>query len=110
MPETDPPADGPATRASAHLPGLDIEIVHRRSPAGDVEHITIDLRAVPSFAQFGSWFGAATPFAWWMLATQMMWAPWLAVAEVMMGQAGHARPLPRVSGRSHSIVPEQEPR
>jgi hypothetical protein len=26
-----------ATKARAHLPGLDIEIVHRRSPQGDAE-------------------------------------------------------------------------
>ncbi len=42
-----------ATRAIARLPGLDIEIVHRRSPGGDAEQISINLQAVPSFA-FGA--------------------------------------------------------
>jgi hypothetical protein len=38
-----------ATRATARLPGLDIEIVHRRSPGGDAEQISVNLQAVPSF-------------------------------------------------------------
>jgi hypothetical protein len=36
------------SRATAHLPGLEIEIVHRR-PADNVEQISIDLQAAPSF-------------------------------------------------------------
>ena len=35
------------TRATARLPGLDIEIIHRRSPAAEVEQISINLQAVP---------------------------------------------------------------
>jgi hypothetical protein len=35
------------------LPGLDIEIIHRRSPSGDAEQISINLQAVPSFEAFG---------------------------------------------------------
>jgi hypothetical protein len=38
-----------ATTATAHLPGLDIEIVHRRLPDGDAEQISINLQAAPSF-------------------------------------------------------------
>ena len=38
-------------RATAILPGLEIEIVHRRSPGGDAEQISINLQAVPSFAR-----------------------------------------------------------
>jgi hypothetical protein len=37
------------TRATARLPGLEIEIVHSRSPAADAEQISINLQAVPSF-------------------------------------------------------------
>ena len=40
---------------TARLSGLDIEIVHRRSPARDAEQISINLQAVPSFE--------ANPFA-----------------------------------------------
>src|SRR5712671_7471300 len=34
-----------ATRATARLPGLDIEIGHRRAVEGDTEQISINLRA-----------------------------------------------------------------
>ena len=35
------------TRATARLPGLDIEIIHRRSTSGEAEQISINLQAVP---------------------------------------------------------------
>jgi hypothetical protein len=47
------------TRATAHLPGLEIEIVHRRAPGGDAEQISINLQAVPSFEAFGRFLEAA---------------------------------------------------
>src|SRR6266446_277147 len=39
-----------ATRASARLPGLDIDIIHRQSPNGDWEQMSINLRATSSAA------------------------------------------------------------
>ena len=38
------------TRATARLPSLDIEIVHRRPPEGGDEQISMTVRAVPSLA------------------------------------------------------------
>src|SRR5215471_15115375 len=70
-----------ATRATARLPGLDIEIVHRRSPGGDTEQISINLQAVPSFEAFSRYVESANPFAFWAKAVQMAWLPWLAVAQ-----------------------------
>jgi hypothetical protein len=67
------------TRATARLPGLDIEIIHRRSPSGDAEQISINLQAVPSFEAFGRFVESANPFAFWPKAVQMVWLPWLAV-------------------------------
>ena len=55
--------DEDTTRATAHLPGLDIEIVHRRSPTADAEQISINLQAVPSFEAFGRFLQTAHPFA-----------------------------------------------
>jgi hypothetical protein len=46
------------TRATAHLPGLEIEIIHRRSPGAEVEQISINLQAVPSFEAFGRFLEA----------------------------------------------------
>jgi hypothetical protein len=40
------------TRATARLPGLEIEIVHRRLPQHDAELISINLQAMPSFEAF----------------------------------------------------------
>jgi hypothetical protein len=111
--EPDRPADaGPpeAIRASAHLPGLDIEIIHHGSPAS--EHIAINVTAVPSFAAFGRSIEAANPFAFWLQAievAQVFWTPWLTVASAMMGQGSLPRSLRHVPGRGHPIAPEQEP-
>ena len=62
-----------ATRASAHLPGLDIDIIHRQSPNGDWEQISINLRATPSFESFGHFAEVADPFTLWAQAARMMW-------------------------------------
>ena len=72
------------TRATARLPGLDIEIVHRRLPGGDVEQISINLQAVPSFEAFGRFVESANPFAFWARAVQMAWLPWLAAAQAVL--------------------------
>ena len=76
-------------RAIAQLPGLDIEITHRREPEG--ERISVHLQAVPSFAAFGRFFESANPFALWAEAAQLMWlpflpmfGPWLDATRVLM--------------------------
>ena len=68
------------SRATARLPGLDIEIVHRRSPSGDAEQILINLQAVPSFEAFGRFVETANPFAFWTQVMRVAWLPWLAAA------------------------------
>jgi hypothetical protein len=70
-------AETGTTRATAHLPGLDIEIMHRRAVEGDGEQISINLKAVPSFEAFGRALEAANPFAFWVQAAQLAWLPWL---------------------------------
>lgn len=50
------------TRATAHLPSADIEIVHRRAPDNNSEQIFITLQAVPSFDAFGRFLRGANPF------------------------------------------------
>jgi hypothetical protein len=73
-----------AVRATARLPGLDIEIVHRRSPGGDAEQISINLQAVPSFEAFGRFIESANPFALWAQAAEMAWLPWRAAAWALL--------------------------
>jgi len=50
------------TRATARLPGLDIEITHRRSASADFEQISINVQAAPSFEAFGRFLEQANPF------------------------------------------------
>lgn len=75
--QRDPPSDDDTTRAVAHLPGLDIEVMHRRS--ADAEQIAVRLQAMPSFEAFGRAFEVANPFAFWAEAARLMWLPWLAL-------------------------------
>jgi hypothetical protein len=73
-----------ATKASARLPGLDIDIIHRQSPGGDWEQMSINLRATPSFDALGRSFEPADPFTLWARAVRLMWMPWLLTAHMMM--------------------------
>jgi hypothetical protein len=70
-------AETGTTRATAHLPGLDIEHHARRAVEGHAEQISINLRAVPSFEAFGHALEAVNPFAFWAQAAQLAWLPWL---------------------------------
>jgi hypothetical protein len=54
-----------STTATAHLPGLDIEIVHHHSPDGLTEQVSINLTATPSFEAFARSIDAWNPFAFW---------------------------------------------
>ena len=71
------------TRATARLPGLEIEIVHRQ-PADNVEQISINLQATPSFDAFGRFLEVATPFVFWSRMVELAWLPWSGAARMMM--------------------------
>jgi len=73
-----------ATRATARLPGLDIEIVHRRSLNDEAEQITINVQAVPSFEAFGRLLETANPFALWAQTAQIAWFSWINAARSLM--------------------------
>jgi hypothetical protein len=74
------------TRATARLPGLEIEVAHQRA-TDDGEQISISLRAAPSFEAFGRALEAANPFTFWAQSAQaawlMGWLPWLEAARMM---------------------------
>jgi hypothetical protein len=90
-----------ATKASARLPGLNIEIVHRQSPDGDSEQISISLQAVPSFEAFGRFLEAANPFAFWVRAGQLAWLPWLEAVRAAIQPVSSAPALP--TARSDAV-------
>jgi hypothetical protein len=90
-------SDFDETRASARLPHLDIDIVHRRARAGDAEQISISVNAVPSFAAFGEFIEATNPFLFWARLAEMAWQPWLKAIESASLLQGPASPPPRPS-------------
>ena len=99
-----PARDSDMTRATAQLPGLEIEIVHRVSPSRDAEQISITMQAVPSFAAFGQWLEATNPFVVWMQAAQLFWSPWLGLAHAGFLPAAGVR---NVQTRGASAAPDE---
>ena len=96
-----------ATKATARLPGLNIEVVHRQSPDGDSEQISINLQAVPSFEAFGRFLEAANPFAFWVQAGQPAWLPWLEAVRAAMLPFSSAPALPTADSDASSRFPPQ---
>jgi hypothetical protein len=94
------------TKASARLPNLHVEIGHWRSPGGDSEHISITLHAVPSFAEFGRFLEAATPFGMWAQAMRLAWLPWQAAACLAEVPAHLATSLPKPASEADSDFSE----
>jgi hypothetical protein len=78
------PVEDDTTRATTNLPGLEIEIIHRRLPEADAEQISINLRAVRPFEAFGRLLETANPFAFWVRAAQLTWLPWLVATATLM--------------------------
>jgi hypothetical protein len=56
-------------------------LIAQTDSGGEAEHISINLRAVPSFEAFGSFVERANPFVFWVQAVQLTWLPWLAAAQ-----------------------------
>ena len=88
--------------ATARLPGLDIEVVHRRSPGGDREEISINLQAVPCFGVFGGVLGAANAFVFWAEATRLTW---LEVARALMEPSSAAPARPTLPKSGSNVLP-----
>ena len=97
-------SDNDNTRAAASLPGLEIEIVHRRPQGDDLEAFSINLQAMPSFEAFGRFLETANPFVFWVQAMeqamQMAWLPWLGASRALM--------LPWHSAAGAALQPQSE--
>ncbi len=72
-----------ARRATARLPGLDVEIMHRRAIEGDAEEISISLRAAPSFEAFARALEPVNPFVFWAQSAQFAGMSWLQAARAL---------------------------
>lgn len=95
-----------ATRATAKLPGLEIEIVHRRPRDTEGEALSITLHAVPSFEAFGRYFEAANPLAFWAQAVQMAWLPWFGVSRALTLPWSAAGAMPNAPKLQPSAQPD----
>jgi hypothetical protein len=90
---THPEADGDVVRATARLPGLDIEIVRRNATDDDAELISIHLKAAPTSEAFTRALEIANPFTFWAQAAAFAWQPWLGAARIFaLPWAMHALP------------------
>src|SRR3954451_5410178 len=65
------------TRATARLPNLDIEFLHRRPWEGNEEKLVVMLRAVPSFEAVGRWLEVSNPLLVWTRMMEAAWSPWV---------------------------------
>jgi hypothetical protein len=83
------------TRATAHLPGLDIEIIHRQSPDGRSEQVSINLTAAPSFEAFANSMATFNPFVFWTEAMRLAWLPWVEATRAMMMAESRSPSLPK---------------
>ena len=81
------PHDNVDLRATAGLPGLDIEIVHRRSSNRDREEIYLNL-AAPCFEPYSGFLPSANPFLFWAEVTKLLW---LEAARMIMLPSSAAR-------------------
>lgn len=94
-----------ATTATAQLPNVDIEIVHRRAPDNRSEQILISMQAVPSFEAFGGFLrGGANPFSLWAESARLAWLFWADAARLAMLplSVGTLLPPPNQKGRTRS--------
>jgi hypothetical protein len=94
-----------STTATAHLPGLDIEIVHRQSPDGLAEMVSINLKAVPSFEAFARSMNMFNPFAFWAEAMRLAWLPWVEATRAMMAAESLSPSLPKAKPELPAPLP-----
>ena len=83
---TDTNVDENTTRATARLPTWRLTSFTTSHPVGEFEQISINLRATPSFDEFGEFLGTANPFLIWAQVAQMAWLPWLGLARAFTPQ------------------------
>lgn len=80
MPAPDPATDLDETRATAHLPTLDIEVVHRPNAANQAERLVVTVREVSPGEAIGRWLEAMNPLLFWLRVSQTVWSVWVPVA------------------------------
>src|SRR3954447_15904787 len=88
------------TRATARLPNLDVEIVHRRPWEGNEEHLMVTLRAVPSDEALGRLLEVSNPLLVWTRMMEAMWSPWVGGLTTVLSPSVRPPSLPGFDLRS----------
>ena len=89
------------TWATARLPNVDVDILHRRRWSGGTEQLRVTVRVLPPAETFGSLLEISNPLLVWMrMMMEAAWPPWMHAAcgssFVPPAKPGHPRPtLPR---------------
>ena len=89
------------TRATARLPNLDIEILHRRPWEGNEEQLVVMLRAVPSFEAVGRWLEVSNPLLVWTRVMEAAWSPWVHGLTTALSPSFRPPSLPGFAPCSH---------
>src|SRR5215210_5109624 len=89
------------TRATARLPDLDIEILHRRPWEGNEEQLVVMLRAVPSFEAVGRWLEASNPLLVWTRMMEAAWSSWVHSLPTTLSPSFRPPSLPGFEPGSH---------
>jgi hypothetical protein len=98
------------TRATARLPNLDIEILHRRPWEGNEEHLMVTLRAVPSFEAFGRLLEASNPLLVWTRMMEAAWSPWVRGISTALAPSVRPPSLPGFDPGSHGRADRRQNR
>jgi hypothetical protein len=69
--------DPEETRMRGQLPHMDIDIVYRRTRAGDRESIAINVETVSMPEAFERLLVTSNPFFFWAQVAEAAWRPWL---------------------------------
>ena len=89
------------TRATARLPNLDVEVVHRRPWEGNEEQLVVTLRAVSSFEAFGRLLEASNPLLVWTRMMEAAWSPWVRGLTTAFSPSVRPPSLPGFDPDSH---------
>ncbi len=90
-----PTSDYDETWATARLPSVDVNILHRRPWQGGAEQLLVTVQAVPPAEALSRWLELSNPLVVWTRAMQAAWAPWtdvLAGASKSPSALGWPRP------------------
>ena len=72
-----PKSDYDETWATARLPSVDVNILHRRPWEGGAEQLLVTVQAVSPAEAFSRWLEMSNPLVVWTRVMQAAWAPWM---------------------------------